>query len=86
MAGKGKAPAEAEGTVAGAGVVGERELRAESGAARAGGDRHRHRARAGDRVGGELLADAADGAAAFGKRDGWRGYLAPLFFFSLSGS
>ena len=38
--GKRQAPAEAERPVAGAGVVGERELRAEAGAAGAGGDRH----------------------------------------------
>ena len=63
-------PAEAERAVAGAGVVGQRELRAEAGAAGARGDRHRHRAGAGDRVGGELLADAADGAAAFGESYG----------------
>ena len=38
--GEREAPAEAERPVAGAGVVGERELRAEAGAAGAGGDRH----------------------------------------------
>ena len=53
---------------AGARVVRQRELRAEARAARAGGDRHRHRAGAGDRVGGELLADAADRAAALRER------------------
>jgi hypothetical protein len=35
-----QAPAEAEGTVAGAGVVGERKLRPEPGPPGAGGDRH----------------------------------------------
>ena len=58
-----QAPAEAEGTVAGTGVVGERELRAESGSAGADGDGHRH----GAGVGGELFADPADRAAALGE-------------------
>jgi hypothetical protein len=66
--GQGEAPAEAERAVPGAGVVGERELRPEPRAPGAGGDRDRHRAGAGDRVGGELLADAADRAAALRQR------------------
>src|SRR6478672_6893761 len=66
---KGKAPPEAERAVAGAGLVGERELRAESRAARRYRDRHGHGAGAGDGIGGELLAHAADGAAALRERD-----------------
>lgn len=67
--GGGEVPAEAERAVAGAGVIGERQLRSEAGAPRAGGDGHRERARAGDRVGPEFLADAADGAATLGQRE-----------------
>ncbi len=64
---KAQGPAEAEGAVAGARVVGERQLRPEARAPGAGGDRHRHRAGAGDRVGGELLVDAADRPSALGQ-------------------
>ncbi|MEH0630557.1 SpvB/TcaC N-terminal domain-containing protein [Streptomyces stelliscabiei] len=51
-------------------VVGERELRSETGATRAGGDGYRHRSGAGDRVRGELFAYAANGTSAFGQGDG----------------
>ncbi len=63
-------PAEAKGAVAGAGVIAEGELRAEAGAAGTDGDGHGQGAGAGDGVGGELLADAANGPAALGQGDG----------------
>jgi len=65
--GKGKAPSDAERTIAGARVIRQRELRSESRTARAGGDRHRHRAGARDRVGRKLLADTANRPPALGK-------------------
>jgi len=46
---------------------------ARSQSGRAGRDGHGHRARASDRIGRELLADATDGAAAFGQCYRWRG-------------
>ncbi|TXH37732.1 MAG: hypothetical protein E6Q92_10420 [Burkholderiaceae bacterium] len=55
--------------VVGTGVVAEGELRPEARTLGAGGDAHRYRPRAGDRVGGELLANAFDDAAALGQRD-----------------
>ena len=66
---EGQRPTEAERPVSGAGIVRERELRAEI---RTPGTRAKwydHRGRAGHRVGGELLANAANSPAAFGKRD-----------------
>ena len=45
------------------------ELRTETGTAGTRGDRHGHGAGAGDWVGGELLAHAANRTAAFGQRD-----------------
>jgi len=73
-------PAETEGTVARAGIVGEGELRTEAGTAGAGGQGHHHGARAGDRIGAEFLADAADRAAALGQgrsRQGGRAVRSP---------
>ncbi len=67
---QGQRPAEAERAIAGAGVIAEGELRAEAGAAGAGGDGHGQGAGTGNGVGGELLADATDGPAALGQRDG----------------
>ena len=67
--GRAERPAEAERTVSGTRVVRKGQLRPESGASGTGRDGHGHRACAGDRIGGELLADAADGAAAFGQLD-----------------
>jgi hypothetical protein len=46
------------------------QLRPKAGATGTGGDGHRQRAGAGDRVGDKLLADAANGPAALGQRDG----------------
>jgi hypothetical protein len=71
--GKRKVPAEAEGAIAGAGIIREGKWGPEAGAAGAGGDGNRHRAGSGDRIGGELLADTADGAAPFWEREGGRG-------------
>ena len=66
-------PAEAERPVAVAGVVGQRQLRAEVAAAAAGLDRDLQRGGAGHRVGGELLSDAADRTAALRQARGGRG-------------
>ena len=70
-----KMPAHTERTITSARVVGKRQLGTEPGPPRAGVNGYAHGAGAGDRVGGEFLADAADGAAAFGKGNGWRLYL-----------
>src|SRR6266516_2124191 len=65
-----ESPAQAEGTVAGPGVVVERELWAEAGAAGADRNRNAQRAGAGRRLGRELLANTADGPTAVGQRNG----------------
>ena len=49
--------------------MGEGELRAETGPAGTGSQGHGHGGSAGDRVGGELLADAPDGATTLWDRD-----------------
>ena len=67
--GEGEEPAEAEGTVSGAGVVAQRQLRAEPGPTGTCGDGHRHRASAGDGVGREFLSHPANRAAAFREID-----------------
>src|SRR5262249_41019486 len=75
-AGDRELPGGAEGAVAGAGVVAEGEFGAEAGAAGAERKRDGEGAGAADRVGRELLVDAADGATPFRKRrDGGRGAL-----------
>ena len=68
------APPDAERALPLARVVGERELR--PAAAARGGERQGHRERAGPchGVGAERLADAADGAAAFRRRDRREGH------------
>src|SRR4029079_13810713 len=60
-------PSEAERPVAGTGVVRDVERRAEAVWRRA--QWHLHRRGAGDRVGAELFADAADRAPAFRQRN-----------------
>ena len=67
-----QAPAKAEGPIAGAGVVAEAELRPEAAPPRASGDRHDHRAAAGNRISGELLAHAPDRPAPLRKADAGR--------------
>src|SRR5262249_28034751 len=62
-------PAKAKRSVAGAGVIGEGKLWAESGATRTGVDGHGQRTGAGHRIRRELLADAADCPASLGERD-----------------
>src|SRR5262245_51999136 len=63
-------PAQPEWAVSGSGVIGERELRTETGTPRTGVDGNGERTGAGHRVGGELLAYPSDRAAAPGQRDG----------------
>src|SRR5262249_23036854 len=77
--GKGQVPAKAERAIAGAGVVGQRELRAEAGAAGTGCQGHRQRPRAGDRVGGEFLANSPDSTTTLGKRNRRAGEIGFLF-------
>jgi hypothetical protein len=70
-----EAPAKAERTVAGAGVIRQGQCETEPRAARAGGNRDAHRAAAGYGIGRKFLADAANGAAALRQaqlRLGWR--------------
>src|SRR5699024_8933167 len=67
--GQGEAPAEAKRSIAGAGVIGERKLRAKARAPWAGGNRHRHGAGASHWIGSEFLAYTPDGAASFGERE-----------------
>ena len=62
-------PPQAEGAVRGTRVVAQRELRAKPRATGRGGYRDAETARAGDRVCGELLADAPDRATALRERD-----------------
>ena len=72
IAGQSKRPAEAEGAVAGAGIVGEGKLGPKP--ERPGWcKRERQRPGAGDRIGGEFLSHAADRAAAFRQANGLRG-------------
>ena len=66
---KRKTPAEPERAIASAGVIGERKLWTESRSARRSSNGHCHRTGASHRVGGELLAHAADGATAFWERN-----------------
>ena len=61
-------PAKSERPIARTGIIGERELRAKSGAAGTRRNRHCHRAGAGHWVGGKLFADPTDGPSAFGER------------------
>src|SRR6266542_6965955 len=60
----GEAPTEPEGTIAGPGVVFQQELRAGLRTTETRGNRYGQCARAGYRVGGELLTEASDCAAA----------------------
>src|SRR5262245_42451411 len=64
---KGQAPAEAERTVTGAGVVRQRELLAEARTTWADGNGRSHRSSSSNRIGGELLAHAPNGAATLGQ-------------------
>src|SRR5690606_16805384 len=59
----------AEGAVAAARAVGQRERGTKAAAAGAGGDRHGHAGRTGKHVGGEFLAHATDRPAALGHGD-----------------
>ena len=72
-----EAPSEAERTVAGGGVVSQRQCRSEAGTARTDSDRDRHRAAASHRVSGELLADAADRATTLRQRETGLGNRSP---------
>lgn len=67
--GRPQAPADPEGAVAGPGIVGKSELRPEPRATGTGRNGDRKRAGPGDRVRGEFFADAANGAATFGRRN-----------------
>src|SRR5689334_9678582 len=65
-------PAEAKHSITRARVVRQGQLWAKARTTWADGDGYGHRASAGHRVGGKLLADTADRAATFGKRErGW---------------
>src|SRR6202521_711634 len=68
--GPGQTPAEAEGSVAGTGVIGKRQLRRKTRPSRADGQWNRHRSSARYWIGGEFLPHSADRSAAFRQGDG----------------
>src|SRR5262245_28820484 len=66
---KRKAPPQAERSIPSGGIVGERQLRAESRTSRRGCDRHRHGAGPRDRIRRELFAESTDRATTFRERE-----------------
>src|SRR5439155_8379204 len=77
-------PTDAKWPVSSARIVGERQIRIKSGATTGQAKRNRDRGSAGDRIGGEFLADALDRAAALRKVDGRRSCSGGLRFVTFA--